>query len=253
MRLVSGFALAIVLLAAPSTAAAQAALPVGESRGVRVVRERGAIVVVFTQRAEKLRRRVAGRLVEVDCTDLDPERGRPRAFTFIGPPHPGEIREIAGGGVTMRAPKRGRRIRTGDLTRGMDFCRISRVTRGKDRRLIVLVPLNQAGAIHLDEWRRARRLMVVLALAGFVAEELHLSGWPSHAQLVRRVGNDRGPRLVSLAAPTDTPPPRSIGYYSDRAQHVSVVNLSRSGRRLFVELSDDALSTNLAGFIFDEP
>ena len=28
------------------------------------------------------------------------------------------------GGTTFRAPKRGRRLRTGDLTRGMDLCRV---------------------------------------------------------------------------------------------------------------------------------
>jgi hypothetical protein len=32
--------------------------------------------------------------------------------------------EVAGGGITMRAPRRGRRIRTGDLTRGMDVCEV---------------------------------------------------------------------------------------------------------------------------------
>jgi len=40
--------------------------PVGEARGVHIVRERGAIVVVFTQRAAKLYKRIAGRLVRVD-------------------------------------------------------------------------------------------------------------------------------------------------------------------------------------------
>jgi len=56
-------------------ASAQAQLPVGEADGVRVFRERGAIVVKFTPRAEKLRKRVAGRLVSVLCRDLPPETG----------------------------------------------------------------------------------------------------------------------------------------------------------------------------------
>jgi hypothetical protein len=248
----SGLGVAIVLLVAPSTATAQAALPVGEARGVRIVRENGAIVVIFTQRAAKLHRRVAGKLIEVECTDQDPERGRPRAFTFIGPPHPGEITGTHEGGVTMRAPKDRRKLRTGDRTRGMDFCRVWRVKR-TGRRLIVSVPLTQGGAVFLDEWTRARRLMRMLFFAGFVAGDLNLSGWPSHAQLVRRLGHDARVRLIALAGPADTPPARSIGYWSDRREHIALVTLSRSGRRLFLELGDDVLTTNLAGYIFNEP
>ena len=95
----------LLVLAAPSAAAAQTPLPVGEADDVRIVRERGALVVVFTQRAEKVRRRVAGKLVSVLCTE----------FTKKG---------TNSGGVTQRAPRRGRRIRTGDLTRGLDYCRV---------------------------------------------------------------------------------------------------------------------------------
>jgi hypothetical protein len=251
-RFLSAFALAIVVLVAPCTATAQAALPVGEARGVRVVRENRAIVVIFTQRAEKLRRRIAGKRVEVECTDEHPLHGPPRAFTFIGPPHPGEIVETHGGGVTIRAPKRRRKLLTGDQTRGMDYCQVWLLKRS-GRRLIVSVPLTQDGAVFLDERTRTRRLMQVLAFAGFVAGDLNLSGWPSHAQLIRAAGSDARVRLVGLETPADTPPARTIGYYSDRREHAAVVILSRSGRRLFVELADDVLSTNLAGYIFNEP
>jgi hypothetical protein len=51
---------------------------VGEDDGVRIVRERGAIVVVFTASAKKLWRRVAGRRVRVYCTEFlgtGPPRG----------------------------------------------------------------------------------------------------------------------------------------------------------------------------------
>ena len=162
----TGVAALIVLVAValvPSAAAAQ--LPVGEADGVRIVRERGAIVVVFTQRAERLWRRVAGRVVSVHCW----ERGEPDEDGFLS---------VSGGGSSLRAPKRGRRLDTGDHTRGMDYCRVWRaprwVRRGRERvrlgrRLIVSIPLTQKGAVYLDEQSKARllqRLLLVASLLG---------------------------------------------------------------------------------------
>jgi hypothetical protein len=51
VRALIGVAAAVVLLVVPSSGMAQAALPVGEAHGVRIVREKGAIVVIFTKRA----------------------------------------------------------------------------------------------------------------------------------------------------------------------------------------------------------
>jgi hypothetical protein len=56
--LVSATFLALAVSWAP---AAEAQLPVGEAEGVRIVRERGALVVVFTSRATGLYRRIAGK------------------------------------------------------------------------------------------------------------------------------------------------------------------------------------------------
>jgi hypothetical protein len=234
----------LVALAAPSAATAQTHLPVGEADGVRIVRERGALVVVFTQRAERLRRRVAGKLVSVLCTE----------FTEHG---------TNSGGITQRAPKRGRRIHTGDLTRGLDYCRVwlaaRTVTRDGERRrirrkLVVTVPLTQEGAVYLDEQVKALTLLSVLGLAEFVGEDRETGGYPTPAELLEAVPGFR-PRpsrqpLVGLAAPSDTPPGASIGYYSDGAQHAATVIVSASGRRLFVEQEGDVLHTNVARYIF---
>ena len=218
MRALSGVAAAVVLLVAPSTGMAQTPLPVGEAHGVRIVREKGAIVVVFTKRAAARYKRIAGRFVEIDCTDQDPgQPGPPRAHAFLVPHHPGELTVEAGGGETMRAPKRGRRLVTGDHTRGMDYCRVwlaPRTVRRHGerqripRRVIVSVPLTQTGAVFLDEESKARRLMGLLFVAGIVADELKISGWPSYEQLVDAAGPEARPRLVSLAGPMDTPPAR---------------------------------------------
>lgn len=238
---------ALVLVIAPSSALAQEPLPVGEAHGVRIVREQGAIVVIFTKRAAGLYRRIAGRLVDVHCTEQGPlEEERPRAYTFIGPLGPGAITEESSGGITMRAPERRRKLRTGDLTRGMDFCRVWR-----GRRPIVSVPLTQRGAVFLDEEAKTIGMMRWLFTAGFVGEELNLSGWPSHAHVVAKLGPEAGARLVDLANPTDTPPAHRVGYYSDRREHVAVAVLSKSGKRLFLEVAGDVLTTNVAGHVFN--
>jgi hypothetical protein len=240
----TGLALVLLLAVAfPAASAAQTRLPVGEADGVRIVRERGALVVVFTQRAEKLRRKVAGRLVSVNCTRF--------------------IRDgTSSGGVTQRAPRRGRRIRTGDLTRGLDYCRVwlaaRTVTRGgkrkrRGREHIVSIPLTQEGAVYLDEQSKALDLGLLLTVSELAAEARNRTGFLSPAQLIQLVGNAR-PRppfaLVVLAAPSDTPPAGAVGYYSDGAEHAAAVVLSALGKRLFLEFNGDVLHTNIAKYMF---
>jgi hypothetical protein len=103
---------ALTRVSASVAAATTEQLPVGAAQGVRIVREHGAITVVFTPRAVRLWRRVAGKRVSVLCES--------------GPSEPDRngIVSSEGGGTTFRAPGRGRRLRTGDLTRGMDVCAV---------------------------------------------------------------------------------------------------------------------------------
>jgi hypothetical protein len=252
LKALTGIVVILVLLVAPSTGVAQTKLPVGEAHGVKIVRVHGAIVVVFTDRAAKRYKRIAGRVVWVNCTGpLDDEpatTGGDRAIT-------GE----AVGGVKMRAPKRGRRLVTGDLTRGMDFCRVWLAARTVRRhgerqrirpRLIVSVPLTQAGAVFLDEQSKALHLIKILISASLVSEQEHVIGWPTYDLLWDLGFRKLGKRFVSLESPADTPPPGAVGYYS-HGRDVAVAILSRSGRRLFIEMADDVLTTNVASYVFD--
>ena len=248
MRALSGIAAAVLLLVAPSTGVAQTQLPVGEANGVRVVRERGAIVVVFTQRAATLYKRIAGRRVLVSCTELLGDRGPGFSGTNTGE-------------VGLLAPQRRRKLVTGDRTRGMDYCRVWLAPRtvrrhGEQRRigrrLIVSVPLTQTGAIFLDEQTKALDLLQVLALASLVVESQKLDGYPTYAQLVGAIPR-AADMVVALANPTDTPPAGTVGYYSDGQRHLTIAIRSMSGRRLFIAFAGDVLSTNLAGHIFDSP
>jgi hypothetical protein len=229
MRVVAAVLVVAALLAVPRPPAPRRHCRVGEDDGVRIVRERGAIVVVFTPSAEKLWRRVAGRRVRVYCIE----------FLEDG---------TAEGGLTHRAPKRGRRIRTGDLTRGIDYCDVSLETRS-GRRPIAAIPLTQRGAVYVDERERTIQMMSILLFAGLLAEERHLPGAVTAEQLL-----DSLPRLarsvVPLAGPTETPAPGKVGYWSDGAQHVAAVSLSASGRRLFIEGEGDVLHTNVADYIY---
>jgi hypothetical protein len=241
VRTFTGIAMAVALLLAPSTAAAQ--LPTGEADGVRVVREHRAIVVVFTKRAAKLYKRIAGKLVYVSCTEETADGSN-------------------GGGPTLRAPRHGHKLYTGDLTRGMDYCRIWLVAHTVKRhgervrvakQLIVSIPLTQKGAVFLDEESKTIDMLEVEVVAGIVQEQQKLPGLPTYAQLVQEFPKI-AKTVVQLAAPGDSPPPGKVGYYSDGQEHIATVIISASGRRLFIEAAaDDVLTTNVAQYLFSEP
>jgi hypothetical protein len=161
----------------------------------------------------------------------------------------------------MRAPRHGRKLVTGDGSKGMDYCRVwllARTVRRHGqrqripRRLVVSVPLTQTGAVFLDEESKARKLLRLVMAAGLRADDLKIGGWPSYAQLLDGASQEAKKGIVQLATPDDTPPARTIGYYSDRADHLAVVMLSRAGRRLLIELDGDMLTTNLSGYIYGE-
>jgi hypothetical protein len=230
---------AIALLAVPAAAGAQSELPVGEAEGVRIKRPAGGIVVVFTPAAQRHWRTVAGRRVSVFCTK----------FLSDGTMY---------GGSTMRAPKRGGRIRTGDLTPGQDYCRVWLARRSfrrngqlvtQSRRLVVSVPLTQRGAVYLDEEKNVRLMMSILLFAGLEAEDRGQTTRPTAEQLLSwrpRLGSV----LSALTGPEDTPPAGKAGYWSDGAQHVAVVTVSALGRRLFWEGEGDVLHTNVADYVY---
>ena len=85
-----------------------------------------------------------------------------------------------------------------------------------------------------------------------VKEQLKLSGWPTYDQVVQTYPQMRK-ILVELATPSDTPPPKKFGYYSDGQEHQAVVTLSTLGRRLFIETRpDEVLYTNVSKYLFGD-
>lgn len=246
-------ALVAVLIVAATAEVAVAALPVGQARGVRVEQPaRGSLTVIFSERAARLYRRIAGREVRVGCW------------------HIGSGGRYDGGGVPVFAPRRGRRLVTGDGVRDWDYCRVwlpARTVRRRGgtarypRQLIVSIPLSQKGAALLDEQEKAVTLVQLLTAAG-------QEGWPHLTGpflaaadaiarsngVLRTLGSHGWPGahpLVALAAPDQTPAPGAVGYFSDGAERAAAVALSGSGRRLFVEIGpDEELHTNLTSHLF---
>lgn len=239
-------ALAAALISCAAAAPAGAAtLPVGEADGVRIEPARSGLVVDFTKRAAPLYKRIAGKRVEIECTRIATGGGF------------GISAGDSSGAMSMRAPKARTPLRTGQTTRGDDFCRVwlaSRTTRrgSSSRQLIVSIPLTQKGAVRLDEERTATMMLSVLVFAGELADTRRPPVYPTPAQLVERLqARFRAARrsVVALDSADATPPADTVGYWSDGAGHVAVVALSAQGRRLFAEFApDDVVSTNVAQF-----
>lgn len=245
MRWVLASVLALALLA-PGAADAQSPpkLPVGEAplgtaEGVRLVVDDGSIVLVFSHRAAKLRRRINSRYAWMECSEL----GEGIVGSFGG---------------NLDVPRHGRRVNTGFGRGDADYCRFFlRAHKGRhghrvSRRLLFSLSLSQAGAVYLDEEIHTISLIRVGLVIELAKEKLKLTGSPTYAQVLQAF-----PRaeeiLAPLAAPGDTPPYEQIGYYSDGKEHTVVAIVSTLGRRLFIERSaGDVLTTNVSEHLFDD-
>jgi hypothetical protein len=244
LRPIAVTALALALLA-PSAANGQTPtdLPVGEARGVRLVRgDGGGLVLIFSQRSAKLRQRINSPYAWLSCTRLG---------EFFG----------TGSSGNLDVPRHGLRVRTGFDPGPADFCRffLRAHTVERDgmrqrvpRRILFSIALTQAGAVYLDEESKTATMLTVSLLAGLEKDERKLDGELTYAQLI-----DAYPKLaravVALPAPGYSPPPRRVGYYSDGQEHTVLAMLSASGKRLFIERSaGDVLSTNVATHLFGD-
>jgi hypothetical protein len=240
------FVVTLTLVVAPGSAASAPAA-VDEARGVKLVRHRGEILVVFTARAARLYRRLAGKRIIIGCTDL------PAPEELAGEPNMND------GELHFNAPGRRRPLHTYTLVKSHDFCRIwlaprvgKRSHRRIGRRLVVSIPLTGLGAMYLDEQVKARRLNHMLLMAATQGDEYAPPRYPLHSELFGGPGQFPLPAWLSpvkLTIPADTPPAGAYGYYSDGQLHAAAVTLSKAGRRLFVELNADVLHTNVADYL----
>jgi hypothetical protein len=120
------------------------------------------------------------------------------------------------------------------------------------RRLIASAPLTRQGTEFLDNQYNTFLLTSLLTFSELAADERGRDGYLTPDELMGlRNGEPRGPALVALASPSDTPPPDAIGYYSDGAKHAAAVIVSAAGKRLFLEENGDVVHTNVLRYLGD--
>jgi hypothetical protein len=235
-------------LLAPAAASAEpppGKLPVGQAKGVRLVLDHGSIVLVFSNRASRLRQRINSPHAWIDCTEF------PDADEEFG----------SGFGGNLDGPARGRRFNTGIEGSGADFCRVylraHTVKRPHShihvpRTVLFSIPITQAGAVYLDEEAGTRRMLRASIFIAVTRDKLKLSTYPTYAQILQAYPRAKR-SLVALAAPADAPPPKLVGYYSDGQEHTALATLSTLGKRLFIENSSgDVFSSNVTAHVFDD-
>ncbi len=101
---------------------------------------------------------------------------------------------------------------------------------------VVRIALDQTGRVALEEGTVAAGLLRVLRNAATDAD----TGYPSAQALSDRYAG----AVAALAAPTDSPPDRRIGAWSDSAKRLVLTATARTGRRIFFEIDGRVVRTN---------
>jgi hypothetical protein len=205
----------------------------------------GGIKIVFGREAAGLYRRIAGRSVRVDCRTVPPTTGPALDRDY-------DSESLAN---VLDAPERRRVLELGgDRSEPRyDTCRVvgqrKRKRRGNTEARTVLdifVPLTQRGAVYLDE--RTKSIVLVTLLTA-VESRTRDGRYPSSAEAIEASGFTNA---VPLDDPAATPPAGKIGLYTDAAQRAVAVAVTKSGRRVFLDVNGESLSTNLTSVLFDE-
>ena len=239
-------AFGVALLAAfASTAPASAqepTLPL-EVRGVRVQSTGpGAVRIDFTRAAVRLYRRVAGRTLIVRCARV----GEPTGPLLLREDRTSELART----ITAPAKRRPIRLQKRASSAQFDFCQLvgGRLRGGRAnprfvRSLSLTVPVTQAGALFLHERSLGDRMVAALDLVAGLGRD---GRYPAFAAVRGLI-----PNLVELAAPDATPPAGALGLYSDGAQHVTVGAMTVTGRRLYIDVNGEVLSSNVPEIVAD--
>jgi hypothetical protein len=218
-----------VVAAAASLAAASPAAAQEEVRGVRAENAAGGgVTITFTSRASKLYRRIAGLRTFVRCQAVVP--GGP---LLVPVDHVDELF------AQRRLPQARRAVRVPHAAgTTFDVCQVTAVRALKTVRSLTL-PLTPAGSAYLATRRVGNQLVAAMEVASNLGPDGH---YPTAQDVAV-------PGLVVLAAPTDSPPPGKVGFYSDGAQHMTVVGLTPAGQRLFIDANGGVLTSNVSQLV----
>jgi hypothetical protein len=235
-RVVFGVALMVACACSAPASAQEPTLPL-EVRGVRAESGGpGAVRITFTRDAARLyRRRVAGRTLIVRCQVVDET-----APLLLREERASELVRT----ITAPARRRPIRLRERGSSAAFDVCKLvaGRLRRSpRDPRFVRMLsltaPVTQTGALFLRERALGDRLVAALDVVAALGRN---GSYPMFAAA-------RGviPGLVELPAPDATPAPGRIGLFSDGAQHLTVVAVTLTGRRLFIDANGEVLSSNV--------
>jgi hypothetical protein len=227
--------LALALVAVLGAAAPAAAQTPLEVRGVRAENAAsGGVTVTFTARAAALYRRIATRRTIIRCQAVNGS-----GALLLPLDRADELFEDTTAPRTRR-PLRIRRPGSAPF----DVCELTVLrSRGRGARrtfktvVSLALPLTPAGAAYLEAQRIGNRMVAVVIFTASLGAN---GAYPAAQDVASDV-----PRLVVLAAPTDAPPPGRVGLYSDAARHVTVVGLTTTGVRLFIDADAGVLTTNV--------
>lgn len=230
-------------LGIPAPALAQAPTLPLEVRGVRVQSTApGAVRITFRHDAERLYRRVAGRSLIVRCERVDATTG------------PLLLREDRGSELarTITAPRKRQPIalRQPGSSARFDVCRLvgGSVRGGRRnprfvRRLSLWVPVTQPGALFLRDRSLGERMVAALDIIAALGRDGRYPAFAAASGVI--------PDLFELSAPDATPPARKLGLFTDAAQRLTVVAVTLTGRRLFIDANGEVLTSNVPEVVAD--
>jgi hypothetical protein len=220
--------------ASATTTADLAPLPVGtDGHGVHLrAEERGRpphrrrmLILTFDASAAELYRRIAGRLLSVDCVRYT--RGRSLFDT------------TASGGSEQTAPRRRQAIDVGfGFRTRYDLCSIG-VRHGRHTTVLTWVPLTPLGAERLDERNTSKTLIAAV----------HVLARPERPSAATVAASFHG---VVLDSPAQAPPPGVLGVFSDGDAHVYAAQIDRAGKLLFLEEEGDVTRTDIVDALVDD-
>lgn len=231
-------AVAGMLIFVASATGRQTLVRTGSTKYVRIARLRGgdSTVVLTAQGRKVLRGRLRGRVLQATCTTLG------RSVHGLTPTL-SESSASEGG-----SSRRGHFTYHTILDLHADFCdiRLARETRGGIVDSGNVPPfdslaLGQKGAVFLNEDRVTQRLAGIMELASALASQDSAGNFPTAATVASHLHG----RDTTLSSPSAASPPGRVGFFSDGVGHIEVVALSALGRRLYVDLNDGVLTTNV--------
>lgn len=220
------------LLALPGVAASAAGPVLGAADGVEATQSGSTVEIRFTG-GSAAAAGIGGKQVRVECRTQ---------------PAPGLLFGDGGGtsstGTSVRASAAGDVVRAPLSSRtAWDVCTVGGPGRSAGDGPVARIAVSPRGVTYLDELAHATQL--------FDVTDQTLPTGTRYRPAAELVAANDG-RVVALDDPAASPPPGTVGYWTDGASRSALVTLSGAGRRLVVEdLSSGMVRSNVSAYLGD--